>query len=90
MLLDGGIVALSVLTASAGAYQKASQSVPLPPRRALRALLFTTAVIHVTEGMVAARRASQRGLPRGKWGLQTFIVGFPSLLELRRQRRLST
>ena len=86
-LLDGGIVVLSVLTASAGAYRRAAATVPLPPRRALRWLLIATGVIHVTEAAVAARRAGSRGLPGRKWGLQTFVVGFPSLLELRRLRR---
>jgi hypothetical protein len=53
----------------------------------LRWLLIATGVIHVTEAAVAARNAGRRGLPRRKWGLQTFVVGFPSLLELRRLRR---
>lgn len=89
-VLDGGIVLLTVLATSPDAYRRASASVPLPPRRALRWLLAATAVIHVTEGAVAARTAGARGLPRGKWGLQTLVVGFPSLIELRRQRRRST
>jgi len=47
-------------------------------------MLIGTAVIHVTEAIVAGRMAKRRGLsPRG-WRLQTLVVGFPSLRALRR------
>ncbi len=86
-LLDGGIVALTVLATNGDAYGRVASRVPLPQRGALRALLAATFAIHVTEGAVAATLASRRGLPPGKWALQTFVVGFPSLIELRRIRR---
>jgi hypothetical protein len=86
VLLDGGIVVLARLALSPRAHEQASEmsSGKLPPRPALRNLLVATAVIHAGEAMVAGRMARRRGLsPRG-WRLQTFIVGFPSLLKLRR------
>jgi len=59
----------------------------LPPRETLQALLIGTAVVHVTEALVAGRMAKRRGLsPRG-WRLQTLVVGFPSLRSLRRTAR---
>jgi hypothetical protein len=85
-LLDGGIVALAVLSTSDRAYDAVSEHgpVPLPPRVVLRAILAATVVIHVVEGVVAGRRAHRHGLPFLGWGLQTLAVGFPSLLALRR------
>jgi hypothetical protein len=85
-LLDGGIVVLSVL-ANRSAYRKASATIPLPPRSALGALLAATFLIHLAEGVVAGTKAGRRGMPRGRWALQTFVVGFPSLIELRRTSR---
>jgi Domain of unknown function (DUF4499) len=85
-LLDGGIVALALLSAVDGAYDAvaAHSPAPLPPRRVLRATLVATVVIHVVEGVVAGRRARRHGLPSRGWALQTLAVGFPSLLALRR------
>jgi Domain of unknown function (DUF4499) len=85
-LLDGGIVALVLLSAVDGAYDavNAHSPAPLPPRRVLRAMLAATVVIHVVEGFVAGRRARRHGLPSRGWALQTLAVGFPSLLGLRR------
>ena len=87
LLLDGGIVVLARLVFSDGAYRRASElsKGALPPRGALRALLGVTAVIHVAEAVAAGRWARRRGLPAAPWRLQTFVVGFPSLLELRKQ-----
>jgi hypothetical protein len=88
-LLDGGIVALVVLSAVDGAHDVVTERspVPLPPRRVLHAILGATVVIHVVEAAVAGRRARQRGLPARGWALQTLAVGFPSLLALRRATR---
>jgi Transmembrane protein 254 len=86
LLLDGGIVVLTRLAFSRQAYDHALEASGnrLPPREVLYSLLAATAVIHTGEGLVAGRMARRRGLsPRG-WRLQTFIVGFPSLLALRR------
>jgi hypothetical protein len=41
-------------------------------------------VIHTAEALVAGRLARRRGLPAARWAAQTFAVGFPSLLALRR------
>ncbi len=85
VLLDGGIVALCVLSASDAAHRRVAAVVPLPPRRALQALLAATAVIHVAEAAYAGSAARRRGLPAGPWARQTLAVGFPSLRALRRQ-----
>ncbi|HEY3843206.1 MAG TPA: DUF4499 domain-containing protein [Acidimicrobiales bacterium] len=85
-LLDGGIVGLAVLSASEGTHSRVSDAVPtgLPPRRVLRGMLVGTAVIHAAEAVAAGRSARRRGLPARGWAFQTFLVGFPSLLALRR------
>ena len=89
LLLDGGIVVLTKLAVSRAAYDKVDEMTgqALPPRETLQALLVGTAVVHAAEAVVAGRMATRRGLsPRG-WRLQTFIVGFPSLLSMRRSTR---
>ena len=86
LLLDGGIVVLTGLALRKPAYTKAREMAgdALPPREVLQALLAATVVIHATEAVAAGRMARRRGLtPRG-WRLQTLVVGFPSLLALRR------
>ena len=60
---------------------------PSRQREVLQAMLVGTAVIHVTEALVAGRIARRRGLPARGWRLQTLVVGFPSLLALRRSGR---
>ena len=89
LLLDGGIVVLAQLALSRTAYRKAGEvsGGALPPREVLQAMLFGTAVIHGCEALVAGRIADRRGLSARGWRLQTFIVGFPSLLALRRSGR---
>jgi hypothetical protein len=87
LLLDGGIVLLTRLSFSQPAHHRMSQVSRgrLPSRPALRTLLAATAVIHLSEAAVAGRLADRKGLPRRGWVVQTFVVGFPSLLALRRQ-----
>jgi Domain of unknown function (DUF4499) len=87
--LDGGIALLIVFTLSRATRDRLARVVPLPPRRALVALLAATAVIHVGEAAYAGRTARRRGLPGRPWALQTLAVGFPSLLELRKLRAAS-
>ena len=81
-------MALAVLSASESAHGavKEASPAPLPPRAVLRSMLIGTAVIHAAEAVAARRMARRRGLPARGWGLQTFVVGFPSLLALRRVR----
>ena len=88
-LLDGGIVVLAKLALSRRAYDRAGEMTGdvLPPREVLQALLVGTAVIHAAEAVAAGRRAKRHGLAPGGWRLQTFVVGFPSLLALRRATR---
>jgi hypothetical protein len=87
LLLDGGIVALTKLAVSKSAYDKVDDMIALPPRETLQALLIATAAIHATEALVAGGMARRRGLPPRDWRLQTLVVGFPSLLSLRRTAR---
>jgi hypothetical protein len=86
LLLDGGIVLLARLALSGRAHRHGSalSGGNLPPREVLQALLVATAVIHAGEALAADRMARRRGLSPGGWRLQTFIVGFPSLLAMRR------
>ena len=87
VLLDGGIVTLTALAASEEAHRAASEASPvgLPDRPTLRRMLVATAAIHVGEALVAHRIARRHGLAAGAWARQTFVVGFPSLLALRRR-----
>lgn len=87
LLLDGGIVALTALSASEEAHAKVSEVVPLPARSKLRQMLGFTVGLHVVEALVAGRAARKHDLPAGRWARQTFVVGFPSLLALRRLAR---
>jgi hypothetical protein len=89
LLLDGGIVVLTRLVFSPKAYDRAADMSggALPPRNVLRALLAATGVIHAAEALVAGRIAAKRGLPSRGWRRQTFVVGFPSLLALRKEAR---
>jgi hypothetical protein len=84
VLLDGGIAILTLLVASTQVYDAVRRQVPLPSRPGLRAMLAGTAVIHVLEARHAVRTAQRHGLPTGRWAAQTFVVGFPSLVQLRR------
>jgi hypothetical protein len=85
-LLDGGIIALTVLSASEDAHTAVSDAspLPLPSRQTWQGMLVGTAVIHVAEAMMAGRTARRRGLSPSGWRGQTLLVGFPSLLALRR------
>jgi hypothetical protein len=90
LLLDGGLVLLARLVYSQKSYEKARElsRESLPPHRALRALLLGSAVLHAAEGMAAGVMARRRSLPSPwLWQLQTTIVGFPSLLALRKTAR---
>ena len=86
LLLDGGMLLLAQLALSKKAYDRADDlsGTALPPRQGLQALLVGAAAIHAGEALVAGRMARRRGLPVRGWQLQTLIVGFPSLLALRR------
>jgi hypothetical protein len=89
LLLDGGIVVMIKLLVSQQAYDTLNELTgdKLPPRSTLRALLAGTAAIHLAEAIAAGRIATRRGLAPGPWRVQTFVVGFPSLLALRKAGR---
>lgn len=86
-VLDGGVVALTVLALSPAAHAAVEARAPLPSRSALKGLLAVTAVLHVGEAVAARRTAARHGLPVAHWTRQTLAVGFPSLLALRRTIR---
>lgn len=88
-LLDGGVVALMVLALSPSAHAATQARVPLPSRRALQGLIGVSAIIHVGEAAQAGRLARRHGFPARPWVVQTLVVGFPSLLALRRAARRS-
>jgi hypothetical protein len=90
LLLDGGIVLLALLVFNDAVYARAKERMEgrLPSRDALVGLLIGTAVIHTVEAFAAGRVARRRGLAAGGWRAQTFVVGFPSLLALRKTREL--
>jgi hypothetical protein len=84
---DGGIAALTVLALSPSAHAAVQARAPLPSRPALQGLLGVAVALHVGEAVVAHRTAARHGLPVAHWTRQTFVVGFPSLLALRRTIR---
>jgi hypothetical protein len=86
LLLDGGIVLLARLALSGRAHRRGREisGGSLPPREVLQALLAATAVIHAGEALAAGRMARRRGLAPWGWRLQTLVVGFPSLLAMRK------
>jgi hypothetical protein len=85
LLLDGGIVMLVqfVLNPSLYATVREKSGHRLPSQPVVQGLLAGTMVVHLGEAVAAGRMAKRRSLPRRGWVLQTFIVGFPSLLKLR-------
>jgi len=85
-LLDGGLVVLAFLASIEGARGRAAAAspAPLPSHRSCQRMLAGAAAIHLAESFIAGRMARRRGMsPRG-WRGQTLVVGFPSLLTLRR------
>lgn len=86
LVLDGGIWLLIQIMFNRKTYEQAREKASnrLPSFEIVQGLLAGTAVIHAGEAMLAGRMAAKRGLPRRGWMLQTFVVGFPSLLELRK------
>lgn len=88
LLLDSGIVLLTLLVFSDDVYARAKERLEgrLPSRNTLVGLLIGTVIIHTVEAFAAGRVARRRGLSSGAWRIQTFVVGFPSLLALRQTR----
>ncbi len=60
-------------------------------RDTIRGLFTGTVALHALEGAAAWRAARNNGLEHPvRWGLSTFMWGFPVLLRLRRAKRIST
>jgi hypothetical protein len=86
LLLDSGIASLALLSVSAPAYEAVAARVPVPPRPLMKAVLIGTAFVHVGEATLAYRTAKRAGMDRtaGRWARETFVVGFPSILRLKK------
>jgi Domain of unknown function (DUF4499) len=86
LLLDGGLITLAALCTNESLHTQVSEAapIPLPPQSRLKKLLAGAILAHVVEALIGARMASRRGLPKRGWTLQSFVVGFPSLLQLRK------
>lgn len=84
-VLDGGVALLGLMATSQAAYDVVSRRLPVPSRRTIKVLLAGTAAVHVGEAVYAYRVANENGFHRSasRWAVQTFVVGFPSLLKLR-------
>ena len=86
VLLDGSLLALTVLAISPRLADRVRARAPLPSTRVLRSILVAALMTHLVEGWVAWRRAKRDDLDAGRWALQTAVVGFPSLRLLTSQR----
>ncbi len=89
LLLDGSLLALIKLALSKTSYDKVNDMAgdALPPRETLQALTIGALGLHLFEALIAGRMAKRRGLAPGGWRVQTLVVGFPSILALRRSTR---
>ncbi len=85
-LLEPGLALLTVLSLSPRAYDAVKRTkVPIPPRRLLQVVWAGTAAVHVGEAAYAYRLAKEAGMTitAPRWAIETFAVGFPSVLKLR-------
>lgn len=84
----GGLGLTAALALSDGAFVWWSESVTTAlSRDLLRGIFYVAAFLHVFEGSYAFLLAKKLGLASAPgWGLQTFILGFPSLRLLLRRR----
>lgn len=80
--VGGPLAILMTLAFVPGAYAIAKRIMPLPPRILLRAAALIVVAIHVGEAAYAYGLAKKHGLNASGWAKQTFIIGFPSLMEL--------
>jgi len=86
--LDSGVALTAAMALSADLYAKVAEAspVPVPSRRAVQAMFAGTVVLHIIESKVAYSMAKRRGQDRSavRWGVSALVVGFPTLLKLRK------
>ncbi len=83
-----GMSLLAVLALSDGAYALwESRVTTWLPQSLLRLILVAAVAAHIGEGLYAYRLAGRLGLQRSQlgWGMQTLVLGFPSLRLLLRR-----
>jgi len=90
VILDGSLAVLAALAISPGLADQVRRRVPIPSNRVLRWILIAAGVVHLGEGVVAWRLAQAKGLNARSWAVQTTLVGFPSLVLLRRSKVAKT
>ncbi|MEM9068063.1 MAG: DUF4499 domain-containing protein [Myxococcota bacterium] len=78
--IGGGLTLVFALALSDGAWSEwVNVFGGFPGRFAVRCIAAGAAALHVSEG-VLARLAVRKGLPAARcWGIQTLLVGYPSL-----------
>ena len=82
--IDGAVAVLVAILVIPGLGRALRRSLPWLTPCVVRSLVALTVVAHGAETIAAARLARSRGLDWRPWALQTALVGFPSLLALRR------
>jgi hypothetical protein len=84
-----GVGTMTALSVSDDAWQMWEDNVgDVVPRSAIRGVLAATLGLHALEAVVSVRRARAAGLDRpGRWGVSTFLWGFPVMVRLARARR---
>lgn len=83
-----GMSLLALLALSDGAYALwESRVTTWLPQSLLRVVLCAAVAAHIGEGLYAYRLAGRLGLQRSQlgWGMQTLVLGFPSLRLLLRR-----
>ena len=90
-VLDTGVAATAAMALSPTVYETVAETspVPVPSRRTVQAILVGTVILHIVESKVAYGMAKRRGMDSSavRWGVNGLIVGFPTLLKLRKISR---
>jgi hypothetical protein len=84
-----GLGTLTVLSTSDQAWDRFRDATGgAVPRQTVRQLVIGTLGVHAVEGLLAGARARRSGLAHpARWGLSTFLWGFPVLRRLGRARQ---
>ncbi|MCB9612635.1 MAG: NAD-dependent epimerase/dehydratase family protein [Sandaracinus sp.] len=84
----GGLGLTFTLALSASAYASFTSVIPLFPRVVVQVIAAVALALHVGEGLYAYSRARAAKLPTAAgWGIQTLLLGYPSLRLLHRELR---